>query len=89
MANRTASLVRNAKVPGVGWRRGKLVTAKNGRVKPDYMIYDGLEIHCPDGHYDIRFYIGRKMQHKNVGRDLTSARPRSNSLRKSSRQRTC
>ena len=46
MANRTATLVRNAKLPVVGWRRGLLVTSKNGRVKPEYMMRNGLDIYA-------------------------------------------
>ncbi|MGD0010143.1 MAG: hypothetical protein ABSE93_16550 [Terriglobia bacterium] len=39
MANRKATLIRCAKVPGLGWLRGSLVKTKNGRIKPDYMMH--------------------------------------------------
>jgi len=53
--------------------RGQLVTAKNGRIKSDHMILDGKEVYCPEGHYEIRYYAGRKTQNKNVGIDVESA----------------
>jgi len=47
MANRKASLIRCAKVPDQGWRRGVLIKTKNGRFKPDYMMYKGQPLYCP------------------------------------------
>jgi hypothetical protein len=38
MANRKATLIRCAQVPGLGWRRGNLIKTKNGRIKSDYMF---------------------------------------------------
>jgi len=70
MANRKATLVRCAKIPKVGWRRGTLIRTKNGRVKPDYMVYNGEQVHCPQGKYEIRYYDGSKTLHKPVGSDL-------------------
>ena len=35
MANKAASLIRYAKLEGIGWRRGNLIKAKNGRYRPD------------------------------------------------------
>jgi hypothetical protein len=43
MANRTASLIRNANLPGIGWRRGTLIQSKNGRIKDGFMLYNGVE----------------------------------------------
>ena len=73
MANRNTSLIRYALIPGVGWRRGTLVTAKNGRIKPDWMVYNKQEVHCPNGKYEIRTYEGSKAIHKPVGSDLDVA----------------
>src|SRR5579864_546981 len=73
MANRKVTLVRSARVPGSGWRRGTLIRAKNGRIKPDYMVYLGEQVHCPHGRYEIRYYEGRKSVHKPVGKDLDVA----------------
>jgi hypothetical protein len=56
MANRKATLIRYAKVTGRDWRRGPLVKAKNGRIRPDYMLFMGKEVYCPLGKYEIRYY---------------------------------
>jgi hypothetical protein len=58
VANRKASLIRCAKIPGQGWRRGILIKTKNGRIKPDHMMYKGEQIYCPQGKYEIRYYEG-------------------------------
>ena len=73
MANRKATLVRCAKVPDQGWRRGTLIKTKNGRIKPDYMMYKGEQVHCPQGKYEIRYYEGSKALHKPAGSDLDVA----------------
>ena len=73
MANRKASLIRCAKIPGQGWRRGILVKTKNGRIKPDYMIHKGEQVYCPQGKYEIRFYKGSQTIQKPVGSDLDAA----------------
>jgi len=73
MANRKASLIRCAKVPDQGWRRGVLIKTKNGRFKPDYMMYKGQPHYCPQGKYEIRYYEGSKPLHKPVGNDLDVA----------------
>ena len=73
MANRKASLIRCARVPGVGWRRGILIKAKNGRFKPDFMMHKGQQVHCPQGKYEIRYYEGSKPILKPVGNDLDVA----------------
>ncbi|MGA2607416.1 MAG: site-specific integrase [Terriglobia bacterium] len=73
MANRKASLIRCAKIPGQGWRRGILIKTKNGRIKPDFMTYKGQQLYCPQGKYEIRFYKGSKAIQKPVGKDLDAA----------------
>ncbi len=73
MANRKTTLVRCAKIPDLGWRRGTLIITKNGRIKPDYMMYNGEQVYCPQGKYEIRYYEGRKCLHKPVGSDLDVA----------------
>jgi len=73
MANRTSSLVLNANIPGIGWRRGKLIKAKNGRYKPGYMLYNGQKFEVPNGTYQIRHYVGSKAVYTVVGNDLDAA----------------
>jgi hypothetical protein len=38
MANETVTLLRSAKIVGLGWRRGQAIVGKTGRVKPDFML---------------------------------------------------
>jgi integrase len=73
MANRKATLIRCAKVPGLGWRRGILIKTKNGRIKPDYMMHKGEQVYCPQGKYEICYYEGSKAIQKPVGNDLDAA----------------
>lgn len=73
MANRTASLIRYANLEGIGWRRGTLIKAKNGRYRPGYMLYDGSEYAAQNGVYQIRSYSGKKAVFVSVGDDLDAA----------------
>ncbi|MGA2167519.1 MAG: hypothetical protein ABSG62_04865 [Terracidiphilus sp.] len=73
MANRVATLVRNANLPGIGWRRGTLIKSKNGRFKPGYMVYNGQEYAAPNGTYQVRTYEGTKVKYTSVGDDLEAA----------------
>lgn len=70
MANRTITLVRYAHIPDLGWRRGSLITSKNGRIKPEWMMVNGVEVHAPNGRYELRYYVGKKPVWKNAGADL-------------------
>ena len=72
--NRAASLVRYAKIENLGWRRGSVVSSKNGRVKPDAIIYAGKEYRIPaTSHYQIRHYSGNKAVHVTIGSDYDAA----------------
>jgi len=51
MANRKATLIRYAKLPELGWRRGTLVKAKNGQHKPGVMKYKQQEVDATNGVY--------------------------------------
>lgn len=73
MANRTVSLIRYAHIPDLGWKRGLPVTAKNGRIKPNWMYVNGVEVEAANGQYQIQYYLGRKTVRKNVGNDLEGA----------------
>jgi integrase/recombinase XerD len=73
MANRTSTLVLNANLPGVGWRRGTLVKSRNGRYKPNVLLYNGREFEVTNGVYQIRRYVGSKAQYVSVGTDLDAA----------------
>lgn len=77
MANETVTLLRYAKVPGLGWRRGKAIIGKTGRVTPDYMLLgerkNKRKVHAPEGHYQLRYFDGRLPRYKKLGNDSTEA----------------
>jgi hypothetical protein len=73
MANRTATLIRYAKLPKIGWRRGTLVKAKNGQYKPGVMVYNRQEFEATNGVYQIRTYRGKTAVHVSIGDDLAVA----------------
>src|ERR1035441_6821336 len=56
-----------------GWKRFPALTGRNGRIKKGYVLIDGTERSYPDGHFELRFYEGRKTKYKNVGTDATEA----------------
>jgi integrase len=73
MAN-TATLLRYAKTP-TGWRRGLIVTSRNGRVKPDSMLVQGVEVPIPPtSQYQIRFYENGKAKYQSMGTDYEAAK---------------
>jgi len=71
--NRTVTLLRYAKVADIGWRRGAAVIGKTGKVKPDFMILNGIEAYAPEGHYELRTYKGKIPTYLNVGNDPAEA----------------
>jgi integrase len=77
MANQKVALLRYAKIPGLGWRRGRAVVGKTGKIKPDYMLIgkgkDNQEINAPEGHYQLRYFEGKQPRYKDVGNDPTEA----------------
>jgi hypothetical protein len=77
MANERVTLLRYAKIPDLGWRRGKAIIGKTGKVTPDYMVLgkskDQRKVYAPEGHYELRYYEGRLPRYKKVGNDPTEA----------------
>ena len=77
MANETVTLLRYAKVPELGWRRGKAIIGKTGKVTPDYMLLgkrkNKRKVHAPEGHYQLRYFDGRLPRYKKLGNDPTEA----------------
>ncbi|MGA3212955.1 MAG: hypothetical protein ABSD20_16740 [Terriglobales bacterium] len=74
MAN-SASLLRYASLPGLGWRRGALVQGKNGRIKPNAVLYNSVEytVEPDNGHFQIRQYENGKSVYTNCGSDVDAA----------------
>src|SRR5271163_145249 len=77
MANETITLLRSAKLHGLGWRRGQAVIGKTGKVKPDFIFLGRgrkkQEVHAPEGHYVLRYYDGRRPRYKKLGNDPSEA----------------
>ena len=77
MANETVTLLRSAKIPGVGWRRGQAIIGKTGQVKPDFMFVgrgkEKKEVHALEGHYVLRHFDGRLPRYKKLGNDPSEA----------------
>ncbi len=72
MANRTTSLIAYGRT-SQGWRRGTIITGKNGKLKPGVMLLNGKETPYENGHYEVRYYDGGTTKHKNVGRNYAAA----------------
>lgn len=77
MANERVTLLRSAKIPGLGWRRGQAIVGKTGRVKPDFMFLGRgkkkKEVHAPEGHYVLRYFDGRLPRYKKLANDPSEA----------------
>jgi integrase len=71
--NCTVSLIRLAKVSGKGWRKGAAIIGKTGRLKHEYMIVAGTEVHAPEGRYQLRTYNGIRPVYTNVSNDPAEA----------------
>ena len=77
MANETVTLLRSAKIPGVGWRRGAALIGKTGKVTPDYMLLgkwtEKRKVYAPEGHYVLRYFDGRLPRYRKPGNDPSEA----------------
>jgi integrase len=72
MPNTTVTLMRRCQTPK-GWRRYPVAFGKNGRIRPDYILIDGKQVECQQGHYVLRFYRGAKVQYENAGDNAATA----------------
>src|SRR5450759_4944104 len=68
----SASIVIYGKAP-TGWRRGKPVIGKNGKLKPRVMTLKGVETPVENSHFEFQYYTNGKVQNKNVGTDYAVA----------------
>lgn len=73
MPNRTANLIINANLPGVGWRRGKIVISRNGQRKPGVMLYGDTEVPYSRGVFQIRHYDGDRLVYTTVGKEIAES----------------
>jgi integrase len=72
MPNTTVSLMRRCQTAD-GWKYYPAVMGKKGRVKPDYARVNGRAVLFPVGHYELRYYEGRKPRYENVGNNAADA----------------
>ncbi|MGO8708970.1 MAG: hypothetical protein ACLQMG_14955, partial [Terracidiphilus sp.] len=72
MPNTTVTLMRRCKTES-GWKFYPVVIGKNGRIRPEYAMVDSEPTHFPVGHYELRFYAGRKLRYENVGKYAADA----------------
>jgi integrase len=56
-----------------GWKRFSVVIGRNGRIKRGAVLIGSKEKSYPEGHFEIRYYEGRKTKYENVGTDATEA----------------
>jgi integrase len=70
--NRTITLLRYA-ATDKGWRRGAVVLSKNGKLKSDTMLLGGVEVHCPNGRFQMRQFEGTRPVYIDLGNDPTDA----------------
>jgi integrase len=56
-----------------GWKYFPVIVGGNGRIKVGKVMVDGKEVCLPDGHFELRYYEGRKTKYRNVGTDATEA----------------
>jgi hypothetical protein len=47
--------------------------SKNGRVRPHYVVVDGVDEHHPEGHHELKFYESGKAIYRAVGDDPAEA----------------
>jgi integrase len=76
MANKKVSLLRYCRVDKDGvsvWKRYPAAIGRNGRIRPEFVVIDGQQVHCPAGHYELRYYEGRKLRYENAGDNAADA----------------
>lgn len=72
MSNLKVSLIRKCKTPS-GWRRYPIAMSANGRVKPDTVLVQNSEVCYPEGHYELRSYVGSKVVYARVNGNPSDA----------------
>lgn len=76
MANKTVTLLRYCKTERKGrsvWKRYPAAIGRNGRIRPEFVVIGGEQVHCSVGHYELRFYVGRKLHYESVGNNPADA----------------
>jgi integrase len=76
MANQKVTLMRYCRVDEgehAVWKRYPVAFGKNGKIRPDYVRINTQQVHCPTGHYELRYYEGSKLRYENVGTNAQTA----------------
>lgn len=47
--------------------------SKNGRTKDGWIRYKGVDYEAPQGHFQIRYYVGGKAKYLHAGKDAEKA----------------
>lgn len=72
MKTRSVALLKYVKT-SKGWRRLRASIAKNGRIRPHYVVENGADQYHPEGHYELKLYEFGKALYKPVGNDPVEA----------------
>jgi hypothetical protein len=72
MPNQAVTLLLVAKTEK-GWRRMPVPFGRNGKIRPQYALVDGVPVHFPGSYYALRHFEGAKTIWTTVGENATDA----------------
>jgi hypothetical protein len=72
MSNQTVTLLLVAKTEK-GWPRLPVAFGRNGKIRPQYALVDGVPVHVPGSYYALRHFEGSKTVWTTVGENATDA----------------
>jgi integrase len=73
MANKTVNLVILAKTEAGTWSRYPVVTANNKKLRRGFGVVNGNKVHFAQYTYQLRWYEGKRLMYKTLGRDTANA----------------
>jgi hypothetical protein len=89
MSNQAVTLLLVGKTEK-GWRRMPVAFGRNGKIRPQYALVDGVPVHFPGSYYALRHFEGSKTTWTTVGENATdalAARDREQHLRQAKKLR--
>jgi hypothetical protein len=69
MPNRATNLVILVKTESGAWSRYPIVTTNNGSLRKGWAMVDGDEVHFASFTYQMRWYEGKRLVYKTMGKD--------------------
>ena len=72
MSNQAVTLLLVGKTEK-GWRRMPVAFGRNGKIRPQYALVDGVPVHFPGSYYALRHFEGSKTVWTTVGENATDA----------------